>query len=64
MEDKHVSAEDDADVEEPVADVDVVGQEHDEAEVLQPQDLGDSQEEDRQGAVEDAERAVQDEKSV
>ena len=64
MEDEDVSADDDADVEEPVADVDVVGQEHDEAEVLQTQDLGDSQEDDCQGAVEDAERAVQDEKPV
>ena len=64
MEDEDVSADDDADVEEPVADVDVVGQEHDEAEVLQPQDLGDCQQDDRQSAVEDTERAVQDEKPV
>ena len=47
VEDEDVSADDDADVQEPVADVDVVGQEHHEAEVLQPQDLGDSQEDDR-----------------
>ena len=64
VEDEDVSADDDADVEKTVADVDVVGQEHHEAEVLQPQDLGDSQEDDRQSAVEDAERAVQDEKPV
>ena len=47
VEDEDVSADDDADVQEPVADVDIVGQEHHEAEVLQPQDLGDCQQDDR-----------------
>ena len=47
VEDEDVSADDDADVQEPVADVDVVGQEHHEAEVLQTQDLGDCQQDDR-----------------